>query len=107
MKQILGYSLVLKGTREMQLSFLKERSENIDIQIRKHQARLHTVQTKLAAQYDDALDAEVKPWLDRIDALADHFGYSLKLLSARLRRCLKKEIYCNSICGNCQLSPIR
>lgn len=50
----------MTDTREMQLSFLKERSENIDIQIRKHQARLHTVQTKLAAQYDDALDAEVR-----------------------------------------------
>lgn len=37
----------------MQLSLLKERSQNIDIQIRKHQTRLNNVERKLAGKPDD------------------------------------------------------
>ncbi|CAO3578004.1 unnamed protein product [Absidia cylindrospora] len=40
-------------TREMQLSLLKERSQNIDVQIRKHQTRLNNVERKLADKSDD------------------------------------------------------
>lgn len=41
------------------MQLLKERSENIDIQIRKHQARLHSVEMKLNAQSDKSLLEEV------------------------------------------------
>ncbi|KAI7866156.1 golgi-body localization protein domain-containing protein [Spinellus fusiger] len=34
-------------TREVQMALLRERSDNIDLQIRKHQARLHSVESKL------------------------------------------------------------
>ncbi|KAI8378002.1 golgi-body localization protein domain-containing protein [Radiomyces spectabilis] len=41
------------ATKEMQMSLLQERSENIDLQIRKHQARIHTVECKLAEHPED------------------------------------------------------
>ncbi|KAI8100069.1 golgi-body localization protein domain-containing protein [Halteromyces radiatus] len=40
-------------TREIQLSLLKERTRNIDIQIRKHQTRLNNVERKLSEKIDD------------------------------------------------------
>ncbi|KAI8337476.1 golgi-body localization protein domain-containing protein [Chlamydoabsidia padenii] len=40
-------------TREMQLSLLEERRQNIEIQIRKHQTRLNNVERKLAVKPDD------------------------------------------------------
>ncbi|KAI9315392.1 golgi-body localization protein domain-containing protein [Dichotomocladium elegans] len=36
-------------TRSVQMGFLKRRSQDIDVQIRKHQARLHVVESKLSA----------------------------------------------------------
>ncbi|KAL0080005.1 golgi-body localization protein domain-containing protein [Phycomyces blakesleeanus] len=40
-------------TREVQMSLLQERSDNIDLQIRKHQARLHNVESRLSGRSDD------------------------------------------------------
>ncbi|KAI7900356.1 golgi-body localization protein domain-containing protein [Cokeromyces recurvatus] len=40
---ILGTAI---GTREMQMSLLQDRCNSIDIQIRKHQTRLHNIETK-------------------------------------------------------------
>ncbi|KAG0168982.1 hypothetical protein DFQ28_005286 [Apophysomyces sp. BC1034] len=40
-------------TRKMQMGLLQERSDNIDIQIRKHQARLHSVESKLSGRIDN------------------------------------------------------
>lgn len=46
-------------TRELQMSFLAERCRNIDIQIRKHQARLQTVESRFAELGDKSLLSEV------------------------------------------------
>ncbi|KAI8059019.1 golgi-body localization protein domain-containing protein [Gilbertella persicaria] len=40
---ILGTAI---GTREMQMELLRDRSKNIDVQIRKHQTRLHSIESK-------------------------------------------------------------
>ncbi|ORY92172.1 golgi-body localization protein domain-domain-containing protein [Syncephalastrum racemosum] len=56
-------------TRQMQMQLLKERSENIDIQIRKHQARLHSVEMRLNAQNDKSLLEESRNIVEKTETL--------------------------------------
>ncbi|KAF7722203.1 hypothetical protein EC973_003557 [Apophysomyces ossiformis] len=51
--QTLFLTVNISDTRRMQMGLLQERSDNIDIQIRKHQARLHSVESRLSGRADD------------------------------------------------------
>lgn len=46
-------------TREIQMGLLKQRSQDIDVQIRKHQARLHVVESKYSETEDEKFLVEV------------------------------------------------
>ncbi|KAI9488532.1 golgi-body localization protein domain-containing protein [Zychaea mexicana] len=69
-------------TREIQMGIVRQRHKNIDVQIKKHQARIHTVRSKLADQEDEKLQNEVS------DAMADKTEILFEK-RALLERCLK------------------
>lgn len=48
----------LKDTREMQINLLRDRSNSIDVQIRKHQARLHSIELKRLQHTPDEKNLE-------------------------------------------------
>ena len=51
--------LLILDTREIQMGFLHQRCRNIDVQIKKHQARLHTVASKYSDLGDEKFLNEV------------------------------------------------
>ncbi|KAI9472413.1 MAG: golgi-body localization protein domain-containing protein [Benjaminiella poitrasii] len=48
------------GTREMQMLLLQDRSKSIDVQIRKHQTRLHNIETKRLQINEDKEETRLK-----------------------------------------------
>ncbi|GAN03499.1 conserved hypothetical protein [Mucor ambiguus] len=67
---ILGTAVA--DTREMQMTLLHDRSMNIDVQIRKHQTRLHTIELKrLQHGSDEAALKELASRLDQSDAIVE------------------------------------
>ncbi|KAI9263182.1 golgi-body localization protein domain-containing protein [Phascolomyces articulosus] len=58
-------------TREIQMGIVRQRCQNIDVQIKKHQARLHAVESKLtdSGQNDEKLLKESRTIVDKTELL--------------------------------------
>ncbi|KAI8074507.1 golgi-body localization protein domain-containing protein [Gongronella butleri] len=81
-------------TRDMQISLLEERSKNIDVQIRKHQTRLHNVERKLHESPEDEaiLLKESKAIVEKTEILFE----KRNLLQQYLRELSTKNAQSNS-----------
>ncbi|KAI9308972.1 golgi-body localization protein domain-containing protein [Cunninghamella echinulata] len=87
-------------TREMQMMLLEERRKNIDIQIRKHQTRLHIVERKLAEKAgDDSLLNESKTIVEKTETLFEKRDLLQHYIKGLLAPARSHSDSCNQI-GN-------